>query len=206
MGEKANLKLIGAGFGRTGTDSMRTALEMLGFGPCHHMRALVDDPARKADWQRCIEAGEMDWDVLLGGFRSSIDWPSARYWPELAEQFAQAKVLLTWRTAQSWYASMEKTIIPSVAGMLERGETSPGCLTLLEELNGRPWKKASFIAAYEENVEKVKATIPADRLLVHKLGDGWDPLCAFLGVAVPDQPFPRSNDADAFHKWVKIAS
>lgn len=182
---------------------MRTALEMLGFGPCHHMRALMNDPDHKADWQRCIESDAMDWDLLLGGFGSCIDWPSASYWPQLVERFPDAKVLLTWRTAESWYASMEQTIIPSVAGMNARGETSPGSLTLHKELGGRPWAKDSFIAAYEENVAKAKATVPAERLLVYELGDGWAPLCAFLEVDVPDAPFPRSNDAEAFHKWVK---
>lgn len=203
MMKHADLKLIGAGFGRTGTDSMRTALEILGFGPCHHMRALIEDPAHSADWRRCVEADDMDWDLLLGGYRACVDWPSARYWPALTARFPEAKVLLTWRTPDSWYASMENTIIPSVAGMLERGETSPGSLTLLQALDGRPWEKESFIAAYEENVAKVKATIPAERLLIYTLGDGWAPLCAFLGVPVPDQPFPRTNDAEAFHKWVK---
>lgn len=206
MNARADLKLIGAGFGRTGTDSMRTALEILGLAPCHHMRALVADPSHSADWLRCVQRDDMDWDLLLGGFAACVDWPSARYWPQLAARFPQAKVLLTWRTPASWYASMEKTILPSVAGMLARGESSAGSLTLLKALDGRPWAKENFIAAYEENVEKVKKTIPAERLLIYTLGDGWAPLCAFLDVPVPDQPFPHTNDAKAFHKWIKPAS
>lgn len=143
----------------------------------------------------------MDWKLLLGGFRSCIDWPSASYWPTLMQKFPDAKVLLTWRTPESWYASMEKTIILAVQGMLATGESSPGSLTLQQILDGKPMTKANFIAAYEANVAKVKSTVPADRLLVYKLGDGWEPLCTFLGVAVPEQAFPRSNDSTEFHKW-----
>ena len=194
-----SLKVIGAGFGRTGTDSMRTALEMLGFGPCHHMRALIDDPAHADDWIAAIKSGQMDWDKLLGGFNASIDWPSAYYWPELMERFPDAKILLTVRSAESWWASFEKTILKSIRELQAEGKETAGAL-LTEPLifRGGPLEKDRCIAIYEENIARVQAEVPADRLLTYNLGDGWDPLCAFLGVDVPDEPFPRSNSTDEF--------
>lgn len=196
------LRVIGAGFGRTGTDSMREALEMLGFGPCHHMRAVIENPAHRADWMKAISTGDMDWDLLLGGYRSCIDWPSAYYWPQLVEKFPDAKVLLTWRTAESWWASFAKTILPAVQAIEERGETSPGSL-LTQPLifKGKPMEKDYCISVYEENVAAVKEAVPANQLLVYKLGDGWAPLCEFLGVDVPEVPFPRSNNPKEFQEW-----
>ncbi|MGR3541765.1 MAG: sulfotransferase family protein, partial [Hasllibacter sp.] len=109
--------IIGTGFGRTGTDSMREALNILGVGPCHHMRELIADPEHRQLWRDkkvAQDAGRdgPPWDVLLGSYGACVDWPSAAYWPELIAQYPDAKVLLTWRTAESWWASFERTILP----------------------------------------------------------------------------------------------
>ena len=109
-----SLKVIGAGFGRTGTDSMREALEILGFGPCHHMRELIKDPEHERLWRSVVAGATPDWDLLLGGYVSCVDWPSAYYWPQLVKAFPQARVILTWRTAESWWASFEKTLLPGI--------------------------------------------------------------------------------------------
>ncbi len=196
----ADLKVIGAGFGRTGTSSMRDALGILGFGPCHHMKSLIDDPAHSAAWSRAIFTNQMDWDVLLGGFAASIDWPSAYYWPRLMRAFPNAKVLLTLRDSESWWRSFERTILPIIMDAPGDGTTTAGKL-LLGPLVFReqPMTKAHCIAIYEENIARVRAEVPAERLHVHEVGDGWGRLCAFLDVPVPDQPFPHKNTAADFN-------
>ena len=106
--------VIGAGFGRTGTDSMHMALECLGFGPCHHMRSLTADPAHRALWRDVPKGGDPDWRVLLDGYGSCVDWPTAQYWPQLIAAFPDVKVLLTWRSAESWWRSYQRTILRAI--------------------------------------------------------------------------------------------
>lgn len=198
---QTNLRVIGTGFGRTGTDSMRAALEILGFGPCHHMRALLEDNDHKMAWRRFIAGGPAGLDVVLKGYQSCVDWPSAHYWPQLVQDFPDAKVLLTWRSADSWWNSFSKTILPALEADTETEETAPGSQLIKGRVFGdHPLTRDDCIATYEANVAKVKATVPAERLLVYKIGDGWEPLCAHLGVPVPDQPFPRSNSTAEFQK------
>ncbi|MEM8774194.1 MAG: sulfotransferase family protein [Pseudomonadota bacterium] len=195
----ANPKVIGAGFGRTGTDSLREALNLLGFGPCHHMRALHEDDAHKADWRRMIAGEPANWDVLLGGYRSCVDWPSAHFWPELIEAFPNAKVILTWRSAESWWTSFEKTILQVLQNNTNTEENAPGSQLLPRHVfGGNPLTKSNCIAAYEANVAKVERDVPKDRLLIYEFGDGWDSLCDFLNVDVPDQPYPSSNSTHDF--------
>ena len=192
------LSIIGAGFGRTGTESMKLALEMLGLGPCHHMKELLGDPEQMALW-RGIAAGETpDWNAAFAGYNAAVDWPSAFFWRELADVYPEAKVLLTVRSAESWHASMEKTIFK----MLRKG-TDPDSVG--EKLiggrvfGGRLDDVAHAIATYERNNAEVEAAFPPGRLLTHHLGDGWEPLCRFLGRPVPDAPYPRSNSAVEFN-------
>lgn len=197
----ATLKVIGTGFGRTGTDSMRAALEILGFSPCHHMRCLIEDQCHANLWIDALKSGHRDWDVLLDGYRACVDWPTVEFWPELIGRFPEAKVLLTWRDADSWWTSFANTILPSVEEGEAAGKVTAGVLmTRPVTFRGGPLTREHCIAIYEENVARVKASVPAKRLLIYKLGDGWDPLCAFLGVDVPDVPYPRGNDPEYFKK------
>ena len=193
------MKLIGTGFGRTGTDSMRVALNMIGFGPCHHMREVLGDEAHRDLWRAAVAGeGPMDWDVLLDGYASCVDWPTAHYWPELIRRWPEAKVLLTWRDAESWWRSFEKTILPVI---LESTDEQSMGLGLIREkvFGGRADDRDHAIAVYEANVARVKAEVPAERLLVYPVGSGWAPLCDFLGVPVPDAPFPRTNSTAEFN-------
>jgi len=192
------LKVIGAGFGRTGTDSMREALDMLGFGPCHHMRALIDDPRLKAKWRQRAVTGTPDWPDIFDGFASTIDWPSAHYWPDLISAYPEARVILTWRSAESWWASFEKTILPVWQASTETEEEAPGSQLLARVFDWQEPTREHCITVYERNVARVLAEVPPGRLLVHRLGDGWAPLCAFLGVQVPDAPYPSSNATGSF--------
>lgn len=199
----ANLKIIGTGFGRTGTDSMREALNILGFGPCHHMRELMRNEEHKLAWRRLATGEETDFETVLRDYGSCVDWPSAYYWPHLVRAYPDAKVLLTWRSAESWWTSFENTILKAMQNSTETEETAPGSsLLTLRAFGGRPLTRENCIAMYEANVTRVQAEVPAHRLLVHKLGDGWEPLCQFLGVAVPDEPYPRSNSTSQFNSEI----
>jgi hypothetical protein len=191
------LKVIGTGFGRTGTDSMREALTILGFGPCHHMFEVVASDEQKRLW-RALAAGEApDWQKLLAGFNSCVDWPSAHYWPQLIDAYPEARVILTYRSAESWWDSYRKTILNFIKPGSDP-ETLGVALIATQVFGGNPEDRDVAIAAYEANVKAVKATVPPERLLVYNLGDGWGPLCAHLGVPVPDRPYPSRNSAADF--------
>ncbi len=195
----ASLKVIGTGFGRTDTDSMREALEILGFGPCHHMRELINDTEHERLWRSVVAGATPDWDLLLGGYASCVDWPSAYYWPQLVEAFPQARVILTWRTAESWWKSFEKTLLPRILSLIEI-EITPKSSELIgpRVFHDRPDDRAHCIAVYDANVAAVKEKVPTERLLTHELGDGWEPLCEHLSVPVPDMPYPNSNSTSKF--------
>ncbi|MGI9568253.1 MAG: sulfotransferase family protein [Desulfobulbia bacterium] len=194
-----SLKVIGTGFGRTGTDSMREALEILGLGPCHHMRELIKDPEHERLWRSVVAGATPDWDLLLGGYSSCMDWPSAYYWPQLVDAFPEAKVILTWRSAESWWKSFEKTILQGILSYVETEDTPKNTELIGPKVfHDKPDDRDHCIAVYEANVAAVKENIPAESLLVHKLGDGWEPLCSHLNVPVPDIPYPSSNSTSKF--------
>lgn len=191
------LKVIGAGFGRTGTDSMRKALDILGLGPCHHMYEVNAHDEQKRLWRALVQGALPEWDQLFAGYRSCVDWPSAYYWKELAEFYPEAKVVLTWRAPEDWWQSFEKTIVQGIR-MSNDPESLGLALVRDKVFGGRADDRAHAIGLYEENIRMVKASIAPERLLVHSLGDGWQPLCAFLGLPVPDQPYPSLNAAKDF--------
>jgi len=195
------LRVIGTGFGRTGTDSLREALNILGFGPCHHMFEVNANEEQKRMWRSFVRGGQHSFEQLFAGYGSCVDWPSAHYWRELIVAYPEAKVVLTYRTAESWWESFEQTIVPGIVASQEL-ESLGVALVGQQVFSGRFAERAHAIAVYEQNVADVRATIPPERLLVHKLGDGWQPLCAHLGVAVPTQPYPSRNTSADFHHTV----
>ncbi len=198
-----SLEVIGTGFGRTGTDSMREALVMLGFGPCHHMSEVMAHEEQKRLWRALAKGAAPDWDRLFAGYKSCVDWPSAHYWRELIETYRQARVILTWRSPESWWESFQKTILAGISASLDQ-ESLGISLVAKQVFGGRPHDRAHAIAVYEANVEAVMNTVPAERLLVHKLGDGWAPLCAHLGVPVPDEPYPARNTTQEFRTALSL--
>lgn len=196
-----SLKIIGAGFGRTGTESLKTALEMLGFGPCHHMVEVLPSPDQMAAWVDVARGGPPDWDRIFDGYRSAVDWPSAFYWRELAEYYPEAKVILSVRPANQWFESMDRTILSLLR------ERTPGAigfeLITKQVFNNELDDREHVISAYERNNAEVKATFPPERLLVFSPGDGWEPLCRFLDVPVPAVDYPHSNTRATFHGMVE---
>lgn len=190
------LKVIGAGFGRTGTESMKTALEMLGFGPCHHMHEVLPSPERVETW-RAISRGEpADWDAVFAGYAATVDWPAAYFWRELSAHYPDAKVLLTHRDPEDWYTSMEMTILPVLR---QRAPDTIGEVLLTQRVfGGNVDDKDAILDAYNRNTRDVQAAFGPDRLLTFQPGDGWEPLCAHLGVPVPDAPYPHRNRPDDF--------
>ena len=192
------LKVIGTGFGRTGTDSMRNALNILGFGPTHHMFEVMQNPEQKAMWRDVAHRGFRDWKALFDSYNSCVDWPSAAYWRDLIDVYPDAKVLLTYRSPESWWKSFSNTIVPSVLN-----GTDPDAFSVAinrDVFGGCLDDRDNAIAVYEANVAAVRETVPAERLLVHSLGDGWEPLCEFLDRPIPDQPYPSGNTTADYKK------
>ena len=193
------LKVIGTGFGRTGTDSMRAALNMLGMGPTHHMFELGEDSPLRQPWLDLAKGAEPDWNVLFAGYHACVDWPSAYYWRALIAKYPDAKVLLTLRSAESWWTSFEATILKHIQS--RQDPEGLGILLVAEQVfGGRPDDREHAIATFNRNTEEVIETVDPERLLIHNLGDGWDPLCNWLGVPVPEVDYPSGNTTKDLNK------
>ena len=208
------MQVIGAGLPRTGTLSQKIALEMLGFGPCYHMVNVLADLDLAQQWRRSI-AGETDWEKTFAGFEATVDWPGSFFYKELIDVYPDAKVVLGVRDGESWARSMHETIWGVFYGhglvrhlSAARGIVDPrwrGYMDMMMEM----WDRSGLMesenksaedmsGAMERYQDEVRETVPADRLLVWSVQEGWEPLCAFLEVDVPDAPFPRTNDSAEF--------
>jgi len=196
------LELIGAGLGRTGTLSLKTALERVGYGPCYHMMEILVAPERARHWLEPTQDGSRDWDAIFHGYRAAVDWPAAAFWRELAERYPDAKVLLSLRDADRWYDSVMNTIYPvmrqgppkRVPQALHDFHAMMCELILERTFEGRLEDRAHAKRVFEEHNQAVIDAIPASRLLVYRPGDGWEPICRFLDVPVPEEDFPHLND------------
>jgi hypothetical protein len=199
------LEIIGPGFGRTGTNSLKIALEYLGFGPCHHMFEVRDNPELLPAWEAAARGEAVDWSEVFDRYRAQVDWPGARYWRELVRHFPKAKVVLTVRDPDEWFDSVQTTIVPFVAA---RGKHASPHVNAIAEMayrtivppifNDRMSEREYAIKIFKRHIAEVQAEIPAHRLLVFDLRDGWEPLCAFLEVDAPEIPFPRTNSSKEF--------
>jgi hypothetical protein len=206
------LKVIGAGFGRTGTLSLKIALERIGFGPCYHMMEVFPRPDHVAKWHRLAFEQSMDWDEIFHGFQATVDWPAARWWREIATHFPDAKVLLSVRDPGAWYKSVTDTIYqpmkspaPDGAPELVRLQTEMARKAILgETFDNRFEDKAHAIEVFQKHNQAVRDAIDPARLLVFDVRDGWSPLCNFLEVPVPDEPFPRLNDTATFQAMMRM--
>jgi len=208
------LRVVGAGFGRTGTLSLKTALEQLGFSKCHHMQEAMATRRQIDAWHAIAYGADPDWDDVFDGFESSCDWPSCHYWEALARHYPDSKVILTVRDPQRWYDSAMETIYPVSHGVPTWIKwASPRVRKALEMIfaivwdgtfDGRFEDREHAIEVFNRNTEQVKQKIAPERLLVFQASDGWEPLCEFLGVPVPEGPYPHVNEAADIKRLVKI--
>ena len=199
------LKVFGTGFGRTGTNSLKLALEHLGFGPCHHMYEVRDNPDQMPYWQAAARGELPDWDRAFAGYASAVDWPSVCFWREITAYYGDAKVLHTVRPEESWLTSIHTTIYPVLR---DRDNIPAGhrrdLVEMTDELignrtfGGRLGDADHALAAYRAHDAEIRAAFGADRMLVFDVAEGWPPLCRFLDVAVPDMPFPHVNRSREF--------
>lgn len=203
------VKIIGAGFGRTGTASMKAALEHLGFAPCYHMFEVIAQPERAQDWDRALDGAVDDWETVLGGFESTVDWPGCTFWRELMDFYPDAKVLLTVRDPERWYDSVFNTIYQFVKEPPSDDAFSTQMRPTIERMiwngtfDGRFEDREHAIKVFEDHNAAVQEAVPADRLLVYKVGEGWDRLCEFLDVPVPEDGFPHVNDSGSIRDLVE---
>jgi len=206
------IKVIGAGFGRTGTTSLKLALEQLGFGRCYHFTEVLR-AGHAAAWLNLANGEKPDWDTLLEGYLATSDWPAASHYRELAQHYPDARVVLTVRDRDAWHESLCKTLLPlrdSLSGWPYRLIPAIRRLADLSDaavwdgtFAGRAADRSHAIAVYERHCAEVRNAIPAERLLEFDVRDGWEPLCNFLGVPVPqNSAFPRSNDTATVRRYV----
>lgn len=192
------LKVIGTGLGRTGTLSLKLALEQLGLGPCHHMVEVLMHPESTALWV-AAGAGSPDWDAIFDGYQAMVDYPGCRFWRQLMDYYPHAKLIHSLRDPAEWFESTQATIFKSGSGALRPPESMKDFFDILmSDFGGRQHDRDFMIDFFKRHTEVVVSTVPADRLIVFEASQGWEPLCAFLGVPVPDTPFPNQNSREAF--------
>jgi hypothetical protein len=209
------MKVIGAGLPRTATLSQKVALEMLGFGPCYHMVNVLADLSQVPLWHRAVDR-DIQWEEIFEGFESTVDWPGGFFYRELLEAYPDAKVLLSVRDPEAWERSMHYTVWGFRHGDTlmthlsdARADIDPDWAEFRRMIDRLLWKddgvfaanhqdRRWLIEAFNRYNEMVRMDVPADRLLVWDAKDGWEPLCRFLEVEVPDAPFPNVNDKTTF--------
>ena len=201
------LQVIGAGFGRTGTLSLKHALEKLGFEKCYHMMEVMANDHHVERWRELARGEPVDWDALFSGYQAAVDWPSCNFWEAQLARFPDAKVLLSERDPERWYESVMSTIYPSsLAGRKAEDPAIRDRVEMAFEViwdalfDSRMDDKEHVIGVYLAHNERVKRLVPADKLLVFNPADGWDPLCAFFDCDVPEEAFPRVNTTEDFHQ------
>jgi len=209
------LKVIGAGFARTGTLSLKAALEELGFGPCYHMSDLINNlDTQLGFWNNAVRKKTVDWQSFFANHQAAVDFPASLFYQELMQVYPDAKVILTVRDPSKWYDSVRETIVPPrpfYADFLDfvKAPFSPYHMLGVKfrpmtrfmwhtPYNGKFDNKQHAMSVFTQHIETVKRTVPAERLLVFEVKQGWEPLCNFLNVPVPqDKPFPYLNERAA---------
>ena len=206
------MQIIGAGFGRTGTASMKIALERLGLGPCYHMKEVFERPTSIPLWHKTAFGEEIEWNDIFIGYESGVDWPLCHFWETLSHRYPEAKILLTVRPADEWYTSMTNTVFSHIAGMEPEGDAQKIWKEMVDKIvrsdtfDNLIDDRAHCEAVFNRHTTYVKETAPADRLIVYDVGSGWEPLCTALDVPVPDDPFPKTNTTAEFQKRSKEES
>ena len=212
-----SIKIIGAGFPRTGTSTLKSSLEHLGYVKTYHMKELIVNPTRLPYWLELEQTRSTDWDALYEGYQASVDFPGYPYYKEQMERYPDAKVILTVRPFDKWYASANATVrkaAPQTIGeklsmlvkMIKsaRVRQAVGAIKMFERIfwtktfHDKFDDKEYAEKIFNDHIADVKAHVPPEKLLVYDVRDGWGPLCAFLGVPEPDQPLPHKNKKENF--------
>jgi hypothetical protein len=191
------LQIVGAGLGRTGTSSLKVALEELGIGRSYHMSEVGKNPAHMDLW---IDAanGKPDWNELFRDYDATLDYPACTFWRELADFYPESKVVLSIRDASSWFESTQATILSAELNDTIRGQPLGEMIqrVIWDTLDNRMDDRDFMVSHFERHTDAVRAAIPSDRLLVCDVREGWEPLCEFLDLPVPKTAFPRVNTRD----------
>lgn len=205
------VRVVGAGLGRTGTNSLKLALERLLDGRCYHMYELIERPQDTGSWEDAVAGRPVDWMSLFHDYRATVDFPAALFWREILEANPNAIVLLSSRdSTATWWASVEKTIVPSLTGDVppDRPDWARRRAMNVEMIRTRltpQWPDPTAVmSAYERHNAEVRREVPGARLIDWLPGDGWEPICAALGLAVPADPFPHENTASDFQARIGV--
>jgi hypothetical protein len=199
------LRIVGAGLGRTGTLSLKLALEKLLGAPCYHMVEVFARPGHIAAWHEAAQGGATDWHRLFRGYAAVVDWPACSFYRELMDVFPDAVVLLSTRDAQSWWRSAHATIFPSIRNAppewraMVLGIFASRFTDALED-------RDACIAAYERHNAEVRRVVPPGRLVEWTAADGWAPVCKALSLPVPAEPFPHANSTEDFLARIEAMS
>jgi hypothetical protein len=198
------LKVVGAGVGRTGTHSLKIALEQLLGGPCHHMVEVFAHPEEVSVWTDAIDGKPVDWGALMSGYTAQVDWPGGGFWPELSAANPDALVLLSTRDPDKWYTSCSNTIFAGMRAMADGGDEWMSAMLRLfkERFSDEIEDRDAMVAAYERHNEAVRAAIPKERLLDWTPSDGWEPICERLNLPEPSEPFPVTNTTKEFREML----
>jgi hypothetical protein len=208
------LKVIGAGFGRTGTLSLKTALEKLGFGKCYHMVEVLKKHHHMKHWAEIMQGGKAEWETLFKDYQAALDWPVAAYYKDLMEIYPQAKVILTVRDPHSWHRSIMTTLYQAQRKSLLRFACIlPPVYRFLQGMENSIWQNVfqnkvededHAINVFNAHIEEVKCVVPPERLLIFEARQGWEPLCSFLNVPVPvGQPYPHKHKGNLVRQFLK---
>lgn len=198
------LRVIGAGLPRTGTNSQKVALEQLLGGRCYHFFEMFSSPSDGKAWVQALDGDLTAANQLLAGCTAAVDWPASFFWRELLAANPDAVVLLSYRdTPETWWKSINSTVLP----LIRMGQDIPGGDGSIPQATGRMARSTfgedledekAAMAAYEQLIAEVRAEVPAEKLIEWQPSDGWEPICAGLGIPVPDEPFPQVNTAQQF--------
>lgn len=199
-----SLRVIGAGLGRTGTMSLKLALEHLLDGPCYHMTELFQHPEHLPHWQKAADGEPVDWEQVFGDYVAAVDEPTAQLWAPISKAYPDALVILSVRDPDAWWKSANATImdVKRQAPPPEDKDRSAWyrmIMTLYDRLypEGVDEPEAAK-AAFRDHIARVKAGVPQERLLIWQVSDGWEPICKALGLPVPEEPFPHTNTREEF--------
>jgi hypothetical protein len=196
------LRVVGAGLGRTGTSSLKTALELLLGAPCYHMSEVFAHPEHSEVWTGAFKGSPPDWKKFFSGYAAEVDWPGAPFWHEIAAVFPKAIILLSTRdSAETWWNSANETIFRGM-GMAPPSPWKDMATAMFSNF-ADPSNKRAAMAAYEKHNADVRARAPKSRLVEYQPGDGWEPLCKALGVPVPNEPFPHTNTREEFLERIR---